>query len=360
MAVRIGIIGTGNMGSTHAAAYKKMPDARLAVCYDTISERAQKCQQEYGVEHVASSAEELFERCDAVVIATPDRDHSSLTIKALAAGKHVLCEKPLTCTIAEAREVAAAAKAASAKHQIHMIDFSYRRSAAAQEAMRLARKGALGEIRHVHSSYLQSWIPARPAWNKDDDWRSSYLLWKLCTSEGSGGVLNDLGCHLLDLTTACSEDLTAIRCDLRSFPKPLDGKTYTTYEGKKLDANDTAVLSLQFASGGIGLAHTTRWATGYTNAIHVEVHGSEGAIRFDLDQSYEALDFCTGEARHRAKWERQVLRAAPSVFERFVKAVATGQQDQPDILRGAQIQAYMEAAFRSATSGAWEKIPAWQ
>lgn len=358
MAVRIGIIGTGNMGNNHAKAYKAMTGVRLAACHDIIRQRAEKCQQDHGVERVADSAEQLFEMCDAVVIATPDPCHAALTIKALGAGRHVLCEKPLTSTLADALRVAAAAQAASAKHQIHMIDFSYRRSAAAQEAMRLARSGALGQIRHVHSSYLQSWIPSRP-WD-NQDWRATFLFWKLCTSEGSGGVLNDLGCHLLDLTTACSEDLSAVRCDLRSYPKPLDGKMVSSYEGKQLDANDTAMIELQFASGGIGIAHTTRWATGYINAIHLEVHGSEGAIRFDLDSSYEALEFCLGEARHAGKWERQVLPPAPSIFERFVKAVQTGQQDQPDLFRGAQIQAYMEAAFRSAKTGDWEKIPSSQ
>ncbi len=358
MAVRIGILGAGGMGSNHAGTFKSMPGVALAACYDLDPERAEKCRKDHGVERAVSSIDELIDRCDAVVIATPDALHAPQTLAVLNAGKHVLCEKPLTCTLTEAREVAVAAKAASAKGQIHMIDFSYRRSAAAQEAMRLARSGALGRIRHVHSMYLQSWIPCRPVWG-NEDWRASSLLWKLSTSEGSGGVLNDLGCHLLDLTTACSEDLTAIRCDLRCFPKPLGGSLVDSYGGKALDANDTALIEMQFESGGVGIAHTTRWATGYTNAIQVEVHGEEGAVRFDLDRSYEVLDFCLGDARHRAEWQSQKLPPAPTVPERFVNAIRSGRRDEPDLFRGAQIQAYLEAAFQSGRSGKWEPIPAW-
>ena len=361
MAIRVGVIGTGNMGTTHVSSFAKMPGVEVVACYDIIRERAEHCVAKLGVQRVAAGMDDLIDQCDAVSIATPDGCHASMTLAALAAGKHVLSEKPLTTSPDETRAVAAAAAAASKKGLIHMIDFTYRRSAGVQEAMRLARAGALGKIRQVQSSYLQSWLSCQPSWSAGEDWRAPYLLWKLATAAGSGGVLNDIGCHLLDLTTACSEDLSAIRCELRNWPKPLPGgKEVTEFEGYKLDANDTATLELQFAGGGIGISVLSRWATGYTNAIRLEVHGTEGAIRVDLDQSYEAIELCLGEARHRQKWDRKYLPTAPTIFERFITSVQTGVNDQPDLLRGAQVQTYLEACHRSARSHAWENIEAIQ
>jgi predicted dehydrogenase len=356
MAFRIGLIGTGNMGSGHAAALAKMKGIKFAACRDIIVERAQACADKYDVPLVAQSYEQLLDAVDAVVIATPDAWHAPMTLQALAAGKHVLSEKPLTVTYDEAKKVAAAAK--KAKGIIHMVDFTYRRSSAIQAAMKLARSGALGQIRQVESSYLQSWAAASPAWNPKDDWRASYLLWKLCKSEGSGGVLYDLGCHLLDLTTACSEDLTAIRCELRNYPKRLpNGKEVTSYDGKKLDANDAAVIELRLKSGGFGISHTSRWATGLTNSIRLQVHGTEGAIRINLDRSYEVLESCTGKNLSTQLWKTQTFKPAPTMLERFVRAVKTGEQDQPDLLRGAKVQAYLHACEASAVSHQWEPIP---
>jgi predicted dehydrogenase len=358
MAIRIGVIGTGNMGSTHVSQFSKMAEVEVVACCDIIRERADKCVREHGAKSVAANLEELLERCDAVVIATPDPCHTAMSLQVLAAGKHLLCEKPLACSPAEARQVSKAAQAASRHGQIHMIHFTYRRSAAMQEAMHLARSGALGQIRQVHSSYLQSWLSCNPAWGNGEGWRAPYLLWKLSTSKGSGGVLGDLGCHLLDLTTACSEELKAVRCELRAFPKPLaDGQMVTRFEGHDLDANDMAFMELQFVGGGLGIAHTSRWATGYTNTIRLEVHGTEGAVRLDLDRSYEAIELCLGEARHRQTWDRRYLPPAPSVAQRFIRAIQTGEQEQPDLLRGAQVQVYLECCLRSAESHAWETVP---
>ena len=357
MTIRLGIIGTGNIGSHHVGVFSAMPGVQVTACCDLVRERAEQQAARVGAT-VVETLDEVIALSDAVVVSTPDNCHAPMSLQVLAAGKHLLCEKPLTCSLAEARAVASAARAASAHGVLHMIDFSYRRSSAMQEAIRLARTGALGEIRQVQSSYLQSWLSCHPAWNNTDDWTASYLLWKLSTAAGSRGVLGDLGCHLLDLTTACSEEISAVRCELRSYPKPTaDGAMVTEYQGNALDANDAAFIELQFVNGGIGIAHTSRWATGYTNAIRLEVHGTEGAIRLDLDQSYEALELCVGDARHRQQWDRHYLPTTPTVQERFITALRTGTPAEPDLLRGAYIQACLEACFTSGHTHAWETIP---
>jgi predicted dehydrogenase len=105
--------------------------------------------------------------------------------------------------------------------------------------------------------------------------------------------------------------------------------------------------------------HTTRWATGHANHLRVEVHGTEGALMFDLDRSYEALDVCVGKSAPRAAWKTLRLSPAPTIYQRFVRAIKSGASDQPDLLRGAQIQAYLDACERSARSGRWEKVLKW-
>ena len=116
------------------------------------------------------------------------------------------------------------------------------------------------------------------------------------TAAGSAGVLGDIGCHLLDLATAVTGEVSEVRCSLSTFPKlGQDGARYTSWAGQALDANDTAIIELRFRSGGVGVFHTTRWATGHANHLRLEVHGTDGALRFDLDRSYDEIELCFGK-----------------------------------------------------------------
>jgi predicted dehydrogenase len=226
-----------------------------------------------------------------------------------------------------------------------------------QKAIELVAAGKLGALRHVHSFYLQTWLSA-DCWG---NWSKEALLWRLQTAAGSGGVLGDIGCHILDLTTAVTGNVKRIRCALRTFPKAAsNGKLVTTWHGRKLDANDTAIIELEFAQGGIGLVQTTRWATGHSNHLRLEVHGTKGALMFDLNRSYEQIELCLGPDIHKLKWRTRTLRPAPSIWQRFIRAIRTGRADQPDLIRGAQVQAYLDACSRSARSGRWETVRAWK
>ena len=214
--VKVGIIGTGLMGGQHARQYNAIRDVKLSACYDVDVENARAFAEEHQIPRAVQSLEKLIEASDAISIVTPDASHAVLAIKVLGAGKHLLCEKPLTTTLADAKKVSRkAAKAQKSDGVVHMMNFSYRDSPAVQEAMKLVKRGDLGEIRHVHSSYLQSWL-STTIWG---DWSSKPFLWRLQTKKGSGGVLADLGCHLLDLVTAVAGDLEAVDCTFGTFPK---------------------------------------------------------------------------------------------------------------------------------------------
>ena len=196
--IRVGIVGTGSMAKSHAQSFAAIDGVKLAVCHDIIAERAKAFAATHGVGKVAGTLDDVLGECDLVAVVTPDAAHARITLAALAAGKHVLCEKPLTVTMAEATKVAKAARLASRRGQHHAVNFSKRNTPAIQRAMEIVRDGQLGEIRHVHGSYLQGWLASRYL----GPWTDAWLLWRLCTDMGSGGVLADLGVHLLDYVTA--------------------------------------------------------------------------------------------------------------------------------------------------------------
>src|SRR5258708_33609832 len=120
--IRIGIIGTGGMANTHAEQFKQIPGVELTSCLDVIPGRADAFAERQHVRYVAKDLGQLLDQVDAVSVVTPDRFHAAASLAALHAGKHLLCEKPLTTTLAEARAVARAARAA--KGSVAMVNFS--------------------------------------------------------------------------------------------------------------------------------------------------------------------------------------------------------------------------------------------
>lgn len=343
--IKLGIVGTGGMANAHAEQFAKLAGVELAACLDVLPERAKAFADKHKIPHCASNLADLLSRVDAITIVTPDAFHASTCVAALKARKHVLCEKPLTVTMTEAKQVVAAHR--KAKGVVGMVNFSYRRSAALQKAMTLAASGALGEVRHVHAHYLQGWLTTMR------EPKDGIVPWRLQTKTG-GGVLGDLGCHVIDLTTAVSGAVKKVRCHYGNWPKiRSDGGRWKEWKKQKADANDTAIIEMQFANGGLGVIHTTRWATGRGNTIRLEAHGTGGALMFDLDRSYEQLDTFDLATQ---KWSTETLPVAADIYQRFVTSIRSGSNDQPDLARGAQIQALLDACARSARTGRWETV----
>jgi predicted dehydrogenase len=354
--IRVGIVGTGSMAADHAKRFASISGVKVTACYDILPSRGTEFARTHGIAHAVGDIDALLQEVDAVSIVTPDAVHAVDSLKVLKAHKHLLCEKPLTTTLADARAVAAEARKASRHGVIHMVNFSYRRSAALQKAMDLVAKGAIGDLRHVHSSYLQSWI-AQPIWGH---WTQEQWLWRMQSVRGSAGVLGDVGCHILDLTTAVSGPVQAVRCSLATMPKIApNGKPVTRWGDALLDANDSALIELRFANGALGIIHTSRWATGHANHLRCEVHGTKGALQFDLDASYEVLNTCLGRQAAKAAWSAKALKPAPTIWHRFARAIRKGQPDQPDVFRGAEIQAYLDACLTSARTEVWTRVPDW-
>jgi len=347
--LRIGIIGTGGMAAAHAENFLKQEGCKLAACLDIEPTAAKAFAERFRIPKVAKDAQDLIEQCDAIAVVTPDASHAAYVLRALRCNRHVLCEKPLTSTLAEAREVARAAKEAQARGVVGMVNFSYRCAAAMHHAAWMFGQGRIGELRHVSAQYTQGWLCGMHE-------PSGGALWRLRRATG-GGVLADLGCHLLDLVTAITGDVTRVHCVFGNFPKVAkDGSPLTRWQGKPLDADDTAVISAEFAAGGMGVLQVSRWASGRNNTIKVDVHGTKGALVFDLDHSYDQVHHHDVATK---AWKTEHPAPAPSGWQRFIGAVRAGHHEQPDLVRGAQIQAYLEACRRSAEHGCWMEIEDW-
>src|SRR5258706_4896574 len=173
--IRVGIVGTGGMANAHANSFKAIDRVELVSCLDVVPGRAEEFAKKHGVKTAAKGLDELLDRVDAVTVVTPDRFHVEPSLAVLKAGKHLLCEKPLAVTLADARRMAVAAKKAVSKGAVHMINFSYRGSSAFQKAIGLVSAGTLGALRHVHSFYLQTWLSSN-VWG---GWTKEASLWRL-------------------------------------------------------------------------------------------------------------------------------------------------------------------------------------
>lgn len=347
--ITVGIIGTGGMAHAHARNYSQMRGVMLCACHDVLPDRARSFAERHDFEHVAESVDELIERCDAVSIVTPDDAHAALSLKVLRAGRHLLCEKPLTTTLADARKVARAARRAAKRDGvIHMVNFSYRQSPAFDAAAKIVESGRLGEIRHVSGKYLQSWL-IQSEWGH---WTGPGWLWRLQTARGAGGTLGDIGVHILDFTGGVVGDIASVRCAMQTFPKiDRNGRKRTTFRGAKLDANDSAAITLEFDNGAMGVIHTTRWAAGHGNRVALSVHGTRGAVDVDLTRNWSGVLTCTGAAVRKNQWTEKPLRPVPTIYQRFIRSIRRGENDQPDVVRGAQVQSWLDACQRSHAAG---------
>lgn len=339
--VRVAIVGTGGMANQHAQRYQEIPGCQLVACVDVSRERAHTFATQYAIPAVYESVDDLLTNADfdAVSIVTPDAFHAAQSIQCLKAGKHVLCEKPLALNYTDAKKMVAAARRAG---RINMVNLSYRDWPALQAVAAVIHAGAIGEVRHVEANYMQSWLASK-IWG---DWRTTPAwLWRLSSKHGSRGVLGDVGVHIVDFATFPAGPLKNVYCKLKTFPKA-PGNRIGEYV---LDANDSAVMTVEFANGALGTIHTTRWSGGHANRLFLKISGTLGTVEIDSERSTTSYNFCAGQDLDKAQWITVEVDPTPNNYQRFITSIQTGVQDQPDFVRGAQIQKVLDACIVSDT-----------
>ena len=343
--VRLLILGTGGMAVSHARLFADDPRVEVVAACDVDDARARAFADKHGIGKSFGSLDAALDwgRFDAVSNVTPDAAHHPTTMRVIAAGKHVLCEKPLAESFALADEMATAADKAGL---VNMVNLSYRNVAALQKAQEQSAGGAIGEVRHVEASYRQSWLVG----NSWGDWRTDpKWLWRLSEAHGSRGVLGDVGIHILDFATfAIGMMPVSLQARLKTFDKAKGGRIgdYT------LDANDSASLQVAFDNGALGVIQASRFMTGYANTLKLEVFGTEGAIAIDHGLEWTECRMCSGADVHSLAWRRVMAGPVPTIHRRFVDAVLAGRNGEPSFRRGAELQAVLDLCFSPAAAQA--------
>jgi predicted dehydrogenase len=284
------MIGHGFMGSAHSVGWRQAPrmfalpaEVEMTVVVGRSAEGAAAAAERWGWQESASDWREVIARddIDVVDIVTPGDSHAEIAIAALDAGKHVLCEKPLANTVAEAEAMAAAAERAAARGIRAMVGFTYRRVPAVTLLRDLIAEGLVGEVQQVRAAYRQDWLvdPEMP------------LAWRLQKEHAGSGALGDIGAHAIDTTQFVTGlGVTAVTGTIETIVKqrPLlgsgSGLSGTAAEGYgEVTVDDVAIFTGRLANGALVSFEATRFATGRKNQLTIEVSGTKGALAFDLE-----------------------------------------------------------------------------
>ncbi|MFD4501387.1 Gfo/Idh/MocA family protein [Streptomyces sp. NPDC058457] len=380
------MIGHSFMGAVHSQAWRTAPrvfDLPFAVDMTVVCGRdpkgAARAAERLGWGDWADDWQQVVRRddVDVVDICTPGDSHADIAIAALAAGKHVLCEKPLANTADEAERMAAAAQVAAESGVRSMVGFNYRRVPALAHAAWLIAEGWIGEVRHVRAQYLQDWIvdPEFP------------LVWRLRRERAGSGALGDLGSHLVDLLQHLTgERLTGVSATQATFvaerPLPEEAGGLSARAGTrrgKVTVDDATAFTGRLEGGALVVVEATRFATGRKNAMRIEVNGARGSLAFDFESMNELLLYDAADPETEAGF-RRILETEPEhpylsawwppghglgyehafvhQVHDFLTALADeGGDPRPSFADGLQVQYVLEAVERSAADASrWTSI----
>lgn len=301
--VGVGMLGYAFMGKAHTNAYKTLPymmypppavPELAAICgrnEDAVAEAARR----YGYAGYYTDWRQMLadDRVQLFDNGGPNDMHAEPSIAAAEAGKHVLCEKPLARTAAEARQMLDAVDKAGVKH---MVAFNYRFVPAIRQAKELIASGALGQVYHFRAVYLQEWIMAHYGTPK---------VWRLDKSVAGSGVLGDLGAHIIDLGHYLVGDMKSVSAMTKTFieERPLPDGSGTG----QVDVDDAFVAAVEFENGAVGTLEATRFAAGRKNYEVLEINGEKGTIRFNLERMNELDVFWVGDEPKETQGFRNVL-----------------------------------------------------
>jgi predicted dehydrogenase len=371
--IGVGMVGYAFMGRAHSLAWNTVGRVfdlpvrpRLAAICGRDKAAAEAAAGRLGWAAAETDWQALIARDDVqlVDIAAPGDLHAPIAIAALAAGKHVLCEKPLANTLAEAEAMRAAADDAYPRGARAMVGFNYRRVPALALARRLVEQGRIGRLRHFRAVYLQDWLADADA----------PMTWRMRAERAGSGALGDLGAHVVDLARYLTGDeLTGVCALSETFvrERPLaDGPGSGT-----VTVDDAVLFTGRLASGALASFEVTRYATGRKNGLRLELNGSAGSLAFDLERLNE-LEFFDALADsgfrrilvtegshpylsgwwppgHTLGWEHTFTHQARDLLT----AIADGAQPLPSFGDGLAVQRVLDAVARSAASGnSWESV----
>jgi predicted dehydrogenase len=374
MALQAGIAGTGFIGRVHARSLR-LAGGELAGVAASTPESASAAASELGAARAFDSAEALVldPDIDVVHICTPNHRHLPLAEAALAAGKHVICEKPLATDAAGARRLVDAAAGSGLQAA---VPFVYRYYPTVREARERVRAGRTGGLRVLHGSYLQDWL-LRP---DDTNWRVDDEL------GGASRAFADIGSHWCDLaefvsghriTRLSARLLIAVPERVSDIGRHAFGSGGNRGDATSVTTEDAALVQFETDQGALGSVVVSQISAGRKNRLWIELDGSDEALAFDQEHP-EELWLGTRESLSILRRDPATLSPAAAryatlpaghpqgygdCFDAFVsdvyhavrdgRAVPDGTPTFADGLRAALIT---EAVLASSRNGQWVDV----
>ncbi len=375
--LNIGMIGYGFMGRAHSNAYRKVNNffpleyhpVLKAVCARD-AEKAKAFAETWGYESIETDWRKLLSRkdIDAVDICTPNNLHKEIALAAAAAGKIILCEKPLSMNTAEGEEMVAAVEKAGVPN---IVWYNYRRVPAVTMAKQLIDEGRLGRIFHYRSVFLQDWTIST------DLPQGGQGLWRLDVNAAGSGVTGDLLAHCIDTAIWLNGPIESVSAMTETFVKE---RTHTlTGKVEKVGIDDACAFLARFKNGSLATFESTRYARGHKALYTFEINGEKASINWDLHDLHRLNYFDHkdesklrawrsihvtdhgGEHPYMDKWWVPGLQIG---YEHsfvhqvadFLDGLAKGTPVSPTFRDALETQKVCDAVLKSAREGTWEKV----
>ena len=357
----VAVIGYAFMGKAHSNAWRNVaafrpdvPAVRQQVLVGRDAEQVTAAAGQYGWAESSTDWRSVLDRddIDIVDVCVPGHLHAEVAVAALEAGKHVLAEKPLANTLAEADHMVEVARQARQRGVHSMVGFNYRRVPALALARDHIAEGRIGTVRQVRVAYLQDWLADEEA----------PMTWRLRKETAGSGALGDLASHAVDqVRFLLDQDVVGVNALTETFVRSRTG----TEGPESVTVDDAAWSVLRTSGDAVVSLEVTRMATARKNALGIEVYGSDGALRFDLE-SLNALEVCLDGASdftrvlvtepehpyldswwppgHIIGWDSTFTNQAAD----FLAALASGVEPRPSFEDGLAVQRVLAAIEQSA------------
>ena len=358
MATRVGVIGCGRIGmGAHLRNYARMDNVIIKALCDIDDEALEKAASLYKGAETYTNAHDLLENgdVDAVSICTPNDCHAELSVAALRAGKHVLCEKPMAMDVREAEKMLQEAERANS---VHMLSFTHRFNPTMVFIREMIREGRLGRLYH-----FRVMCSVDRLMNYDVG-----LEWRMIKERTGTGVLGDLGSHMIDLSTFLMgdyagpiEEVAGMMSIFVSERRRLDGQGFGP-----VTADDAASFLARYRQGVMGVFELSRFSP---SKVHLEIDGEKGSVRYDSQESsFIQVKFKESFGDYFAEFKDvevpiSFLDSFGYTREMFFNEVSTfiqgieqGRQVKPDFEDGLLCQKVIDAVALSAKTKAWQKV----
>lgn len=375
--LNVGLIGYGFMGRTHSNAYNTVSDffdipykPNLKTVCGLVEAEAKAFADNWGYDSYVTDWRKVIDdpTIDIVDVCVPNNMHAEIAIAAAAAGKAIVCEKPLALDVAQAEEMCKAVESAGVAN---LCSFNYRRVPAVTMAKQLIEEGRLGKIFHYRAQFLQDWTISA------DVPQGGMATWRLDVKAAGSGVTGDLLAHCIDTAMWHNGKIRTVNAMTETFIK--QRKNAETGEMQEVGIDDACTFLCRFENESLGNFESTRYARGHKALFTFEINGENASIGWDLHDLHRLMYFDHGDEGKLRGWRSihvsdhggeqpymsnwwvpglQIGYAESFVHQAadFLTGMAKGERVEPSFRDALETQKVCEAVLASARSGQWTDV----